>query len=66
MTINKGSRKKRDNKRAEAIKLIAKDFSCSVEFVRMTINNPTYDYGKAGEIRKAFKAKYNQLKQILI
>ncbi|MBS1744985.1 MAG: hypothetical protein JST21_02320 [Bacteroidetes bacterium] len=64
--MDKLKQKKRDNKRAEAIKLIAKQFDCSIELVRMVLNNKQYSYGKADAIRKAFKEKYTQLKQILV
>jgi hypothetical protein len=63
--MSKSRTNKRDNKRAEAIKILAKQFDCTPEFVRMAINNPNYDYGKSDAIRKAYKEKYNQLKQIL-
>jgi hypothetical protein len=63
--MNKSKSKGRDNKRAEAIKIIANDFSCTVQSVRRVINNPSYDYGKSDQIRKAFKAKYSELKKIL-
>jgi len=57
--------KKRDNKRSEAIKLIAKKFDCTPELVRMALNNPDYNYGIADDIRKAYKTTYNQLEKIL-
>lgn len=58
-------RKLRDNKRAETIKIIAKQFNCSVQFVRLVVLNPKYDYGKSDAIRKSFKAKYKELQKIL-
>lgn len=65
MTRDKSRKNKRDNARAEAIKLIAKQFEVTPELIRMVINNPNYDYGKAADIRKAFQKKYTQLTQIL-
>lgn len=65
MTSNKSKRKTRDNKRTEAIKIVADKFSVTKELVRMVINNPSYDYGKASDIRKAYSKTYNQLTQIL-
>jgi hypothetical protein len=63
--MNKSKTKGRDNKRAEAIKLVAAEFSCTVQNVRMVINNPTYDYGVSDQIRKSFAKKYSELKKIL-
>mgnify|MGYP007083422646 CR=1 FL=1 len=65
MTRDKSRKNKRDNARAEAIKLVAKQFKVTTQLVRMVINDPGYDYGKAADIRKAFQRKYNQLTQIL-
>lgn len=31
----------------------------------MVINNPSYDYGKASDIRKEYNKTYNKLTQIL-
>lgn len=65
MTKNKYKKKKRDNKRAEAIKMVAAGLGVQVDYVRMVINEPQYKYGKADEIRRLFKEKYDLLKKIL-
>jgi hypothetical protein len=64
--MDKCTTKKRDNVRAEAIKIIAKQFGCTGQNVRYVINNPAYSYGISEEIRKAYSKKYAELKRVLV
>lgn len=56
---------KRDNVRAEAIKIVAGKFNKTTRYVSMCVSVLTYDYGEADNIRKAFTKTYEKLKQVL-
>lgn len=62
--MSKG-RKKYDASRAQAIKWTADKYEVSEQYVRNIDNNPNMDYGRCNEIRKAFRAKYAELQQVL-
>lgn len=59
------NRKKYDNKRVSAIKWTAERFDVSEQYVRAIDINSSITSGRADDIRKAYRKKYEELKKVL-